>query len=415
MVSEAKRSLLLSPECPYPLQGGGSLRTGSLLHYLAKHSAVDLVSFHEKGAAACGRALPSGLCASAASIALPRHSRTLAAKVFRNAGRLVRNTLPLIDRFSSADSRRQFQNLPANRRWDIGIVEHLWCVRYVDALRLRCRTVVLDLHNVESELHRSYAVSSWRPERWAHARFSRLAQQIERKFFPRFDLILVASEEDKAHVLRLHRDAKTVVYPNTIPFCDNPRRPGERAAQGDSIAFSGNLEYHPNVQALRYFRKTVWPLLKKEHPALRWRIIGKNADRIRAWARDDAHIHVTGPVKNAVEELAKSKIAIAPLLAGSGTRVKIIEAWAASSAVVSTTIGAEGLPTRDGENLKIVRDTAEWVKTILELLRNPDAAELLGRNGRATFEKHGSWQAAWGALDRSFAPLWPDFTMEGAD
>ncbi len=408
MVKDGNRSLLLAPECPYPLQGGGPMRTGSLLHYLAGRSAVDLIGFHEEGSAACGGALPGGLCASAASIALPRHSKTLTAKVVRNGIRLLRRRLPLMDRFSGASSRRRLRGLLANRHWDIGIVEHLWCACFIDELRPRCRTVVLDLHNVESELHRSCAAFALRSERWAHMRFCTLAKEVERKFFPQFDCILVASEDDAARVRTSHRNAKTIVYPNAIPFCANPRRPREGPAQEASIAFSGNLEYHPNVQGLNYFRKEVWPILKERRPALTWRIIGKNAERVRAWAGEDRNIHVTGPIQNAVEELAKSKIAVAPLLAGSGTRVKIIEAWAASCAVVSTPIGAEGLPARDGENLKIVRSPAGWVRAILGLLSDRGAAERLGRNGRATFEEHCSWPAVWKALDRSFAEIWSE-------
>lgn len=405
MVNDGKRSLLLAPECPYPLQGGGPMRTGSLLHYLANRSAVDLIGFHEEGAAACLQALPDGLCASAAGIALPRHSKALPAKVVRNGVRLLRRRLPLMDRFSGAGSRRRLRALLANRYWDVGIVEHLWCAGYSDELRPRCRLLVLDLHNVESEWHRSCASAAFRAERWAHRRFCTLAQEIERRFFPRFDRILVASEDDAARVRALRPKAQTIVYPNAIPLCGDPRRGQEQPGREDSIVFSGNLEYRPNLQGLDYFRKAVWPALKQRQPALIWRIIGKNAGRVRAWAAADRNICVTGPIQNAVEELAKSKVAVVPLLAGSGTRVKIIEAWAASCAVVSTPIGAEGLPARDGENLKIVRSPAGWVKAILELLRDRAAAERLGRNGRAAFEKHCSWPAAWKTLDRSFAEI----------
>lgn len=414
MVNDGKRSLLLAPECPYPLQGGGPMRTGSLLHYLADRSAVDLIGFHEEGAAACSQSLPDGLCASAADVALPLHSKTLPARAARNARRLLRRRLPLMDRFSGASGRRLLRDLPANRRWDVGIVEHLWCAGYIDALRPRCRVLVLDLHNVESAWHRSCAAAARGAERWAHLRFCTLAQEIERRLLPRFDRILVASKDDAARVGELCRAAKTIVYPNAIPFCGDPRRADEETAREVSIAFSGNLEYLPNRQGLDYFRKEVWPALKQRRPALIWRIIGKNAERIRAWPDEDRNICVTGPIQNAVEELAKSKIAVVPLSAGSGTRVKIIEAWAASCAVVSTPIGAEGLPALDGENLKIVRSSAGWVKTILELLGNPGAAERLGRNGRAAFERHCCWPAAWEALDRSFAEIWSESAPQAA-
>ena len=109
-------------------------------------------------------------------------------------------------------------------------------------------------------------------------------------------------------------------------------------------------------------------------------------------------IACTGRVDNALEELARAKVVVVPLLAGSGTRIKILEAWAAGRAVVSTKIGAEGLPAVDGENIRIVDDPATTVKVILDLLSDERQRRRLGEAGRRTYEQSGCWSAAWKEL-----------------
>ena len=140
------------------------------------------------------------------------------------------------------------------------------------------------------------------------------------------------------------------------------------------VVFSGNLEYHPNISAVRFFRRRVWPRLRARWPKLRWRLVGKNPRGVAAFTAGDARIEVTGPVPDAVPEIARAKVAVVPLLAGSGTRLKILEAWAAGVAVVSTSVGAEGLDARDGEHLLLADDAASFADAVDRLLRDRRAA-----------------------------------------
>src|SRR5207244_2804424 len=110
----------------------------------------------------------------------------------------------------------------------------------------------------------------------------------------------------------------------------------------DCVVFSGNLEYHPNVEAVRWFRREIWPRVRAHFPKLEWHLVGRNPQTVRRWIAGDDRIVVTGPVENAVESLGPAKVCVVPLRSGSGTRFKILEAWAAGRAVVSTTLGAEG-------------------------------------------------------------------------
>jgi glycosyltransferase involved in cell wall biosynthesis len=218
---------------------------------------------------------------------------------------------------------------------------------------------------------------------------------MEKEILASFDMVLTPSESDRRRVLELCPSACVEIVPNTLPETPEPDEPEEHI-----IAFSGNLEYHPNITAVRHFRTKVWPLLRRADPELRWRVIGKNDHAVREWLDEDERIELTGPVEDAVRELARAKIVVVPLLSGSGTRVKILEAWAAGRVVVSTTVGAEGLPAQDGVNIRLIDDPAAMADTIRELLADPDARRRLGRGGRETFERSGSWPEAARALRR---------------
>jgi glycosyltransferase involved in cell wall biosynthesis len=164
------------------------------------------------------------------------------------------------------------------------------------------------------------------------------------------------------------------------------------------IAFSGNLEYHPNISAVRYFREEIWPELRARWPGLVWRLIGKNPEAVASIVSGDPRIELTGPVEDAVAELARAKVAIVPVLAGSGTRVKIIEAWAAGVPVVSTPLGAEGLSARAGEHLLLANDAVTFRDAVSSLLADGALRNRIGRAGRYQFECEFTWEAAWKCL-----------------
>lgn len=162
--------------------------------------------------------------------------------------------------------------------------------------------------------------------------------------------------------------------------------------------FSGNLEYHPNVSAVRYFREEIWPELRERWPGLVWRLVGKNPQAVAKIISGDARIEVSGPVDDPLGELARAKVAIVPVLAGSGTRIKIIEAWAAGVPVVSTPLGAEGLAARAGEHLLLADGAPAFRDAVSSLLASPALRDRTGRAGRYLFECEFTWEAAWKSL-----------------
>jgi glycosyltransferase involved in cell wall biosynthesis len=327
-----------------------------------------------------------------ATFELRAHSKTAAARVWRNGVRLVRRHPPLFDRFKGYEAQIAAQ-MPAPR-YAAAVVEHFWCASYAVLLRPRCQRLILDLHNVESALARSHSrAASW-PHSWASASFATAYERLERRWLPRFDVILVASEEDRRRISH----ANVHVFPNALPEIACP---GLSESPPESIIFTGNLEYHPNVEAVRWFCARVWPELRERASGLEWRIAGVNPGAVRRLVDGDARIRLEGPVEDAVATLAQASIAVVPLRSGSGTRFKILEAWAAARPVVSTTIGAEGLGARDGEHLLIADTPATFAGAVLRLLGDNELRARLGRAGRAMYLERFTWAAAWRKLEQS--------------
>ncbi len=357
----ANNALFLTPEAPVTGWGGGGLRSASLLEYLKRRYRVEIASF-----------------------TLPHHSKGFAARAWRNGWRFLRGAPPLLDRFAGFES--QLHPFLRGRRYSVAVVEHFWCAPYARTLRPHCGRLVLDLHNIESELARTHALAAGGAQRILMSRFAQSYLRLERRWIPQYDLILVTSEQDRARV----DHPNVCVYPNALPEIPMPQ-----VDEQDFIVFSGNLEYHPNVQAVRWFRGEIWPRLREY---TEWRLVGRNPEAIAKIVAGDDRIKVIGPVEDAVSEIARAKVCVVPLRSGSGTRFKILESWAAGRAVVSTSLGAEGLGANKGEHLLIADDAAAFASAIIELLNNPVLRRRLGESGRRRYSDHFTWQRAWAQL-----------------
>jgi glycosyltransferase involved in cell wall biosynthesis len=127
-------------------------------------------------------------------------------------------------------------------------------------------------------------------------------------------------------------------------------------------------------------------------------VIGRNAHAVEKVLAGDSRIQLVGPVDDAVAEIARARVCIVPLLSGSGTRFKILEAWAAERAVVSTRIGAEGLGARNGEHLLVAEDAGSFSEAIARLYKDDGLRRKLGTAGRELYAEKFTWPVAWKAL-----------------
>jgi len=383
------RVLILSPEAPWPMHGGGAIRTASLVEYFGRRASTDLILFHERGHP--HPPVPAALLQRVDFIEIPPHRRDPLSRALRNLRRYASGTAPLLDRFSGFE--RQLNTIFSGRQYDLAIIEHFWCAPYATLLRPIAGELWLDLHNLESEWHDTLASEAPLPHRAVLSQFARACRGLERELLPLFDLLLVPSDRDAATVREISAGAPTLLYPNALEWIAQPPRDEQHV-----IAFTGNLEYQPNIDAVRFFRRDVWPLLRPVHPQLRWRIIGRNPGAVEHIVRGDERIDLVGPVDDAIAELARAKVSVVPVRAGGGTRLKILEAWAAGTPVVSTTVGAQGLGAVPGVDLLIADNPPAFVDTISTLLSSSDQSVRQSASGRRLYERRFTWPYAWSLL-----------------
>jgi polysaccharide biosynthesis protein PslH len=378
------QAMILSPEVPYPPVGGGALRSASIVEYLAARYDLGAIHFRQVGDPDPALDYPAGHLAEAHLIPLPFHARTLGARIGRNVWRAARGVPPMQDRFSGLEN--EIRSALRERRFAVIVVEHLWLAQYAGLLRDHAEKLVLDLHNIESRFFDTMAATSPLWYRPFLERFARANGELERALLPRFDLVLTTSPEDSTRV-EGWAPGKTHVVPNTIP-----PQPQPSVEKRNEIVFTGNFEYQPNQLALAWFTAQCWPELLKRSPELKLRLVGKQIEYAIPNVRHDVNVEFVGPVEDAVKEIAHAKAAIVPLLSGSGTRLKIIEAWAAGTAVVSTPLGAEGLDAVPDEHLKLAASAWEFTQTTARLLDNEKERFRLARNARALYEERYTWR-----------------------
>jgi glycosyltransferase involved in cell wall biosynthesis len=217
-------------------------------------------------------------------------------------------------------------------------------------------------------------------------------------------MVLATSKSDAATARAIAAKARVEVYPNSLPWVETPQLP-----ESARIVFPANFEYHPNIDAVAFLVREIWPLVRSRYPDLRLRMVGRGDAFIRhllpPGGAEETGIEVTGPVPDARAEIAQARIVVAPLRAGSGTRIKILEAWAAARCVVATPLAAEGLDAEPGVNIVLASGVQAFASELVRLLGDPAGRQRIAAQGRHSFEEHYSWEVAWKTLDINLQPM----------
>jgi glycosyltransferase involved in cell wall biosynthesis len=162
----------------------------------------------------------------------------------------------------------------------------------------------------------------------------------------------------------------------------------------DSMVFTGSMDWMPNADGISYFVAQILPAIRKRRPKATLWVVGRNADRkILALAKDDSGIRVTGRVDDIRPYIARGAVYVVPLRVGSGTRLKIFEAMAMGRAVVSTTIGAEGLPVTSGLDIVLADEPQIFANEVCRLMDSDEDRSRLGNAARKLVEEKYSWES----------------------
>jgi glycosyltransferase involved in cell wall biosynthesis len=338
-----------------PVDTGGKIRSFNLLRELDVRAEVTLLSYY--GGARdlhYERALVETFPrAVAVHTGVPDGSATARAADY--ARRLMSRAPYAVSKHTAAAVRHQIAEWDAARRFDV-----LLCDFIAPSLNFpkRCATpTVLFQHNVESILWRRQADTERRPlHRAVFALEAWKMDRYERATIRQFDHVIAVSDTDRDAMARMNPGTRLTVVPTGVDT--KAFRPTVRNVSPEPIVlFLGSMDWEANIDGVQYFVEAMWPAIRAHVPGARFQVVGRNpAPGIRRLASPD--IDIVGTVPSVIEYLHRAAAVVVPLRVGGGTRLKIYEAMGAGKAVVSTTIGAEGLDYHDGRDI-VIADTPE--------------------------------------------------------
>ena len=353
-----------------PVQNGGNIRTFHVLRYLSSRHELTFYSYYAGTPdldyeRELQRQLPG-----AVAICTGKRELGGAARGFDYFAHLNAHAPYAVSRFAHSPVQKQIHKWFREGRFDVAVCDFLdAAINFPGNLNIPS---VLFQHNVESEIWRRHAATAGNPmKKMLYGMEFRKMLSYERAAVCKFHHVIAVSENDRALMMRwVDGDCVTVVPTGVDLTQYRPAQPNPKASN-PLITFVGAMDWDPNVDGVEYFCQEVWPLILGKVPHARFRIVGRNPDRrVQKWSSDS--IEITGRVPSVVEHLHESAVVIVPLRIGGGTRLKIYEAMATAKAVVSTSIGAEGLDVHHGQDIILADDPASFAQAVIKLLQDPD-------------------------------------------
>ena len=394
------RILWLNAGLLLPLDKGGKLRTWHLMRHLARRHEITWLSYADAG---CDRADIDGMSAVAAHVhTIPRRTVGKGTPRFLldAASHLFRALPYAVGAYATAEYRRRVSGLLESGRFDLVVCDFLPPAANLPAT-LPC-PAVLFTHNVESEIWRRHMEAArGRTKRLLMRQQWRRMLRFERDAVRRFDAVLAVSDTDCQTLEGLYGPLRQPVRVvptgvDTTYFAPLPATP-ERPAH---LVFTGSMDWLPNEDGMLFFVREVLPLVRQQEPSVTLSIVGRAPTAAVARLAQEPGIEVTGRVDDVRPHVAAGGVYIVPLRIGGGTRLKIFEAMAMGRPVVSTTIGAEGLPVRDGEHIHIADEPQAFADAVLRLIRDGRERRRIGSAARDLVVSGYDWSAAAAELER---------------
>lgn len=377
----SRHILFLTPQLPYPPQQGTALRNYYILRGLAEHHRLALLSFAEEPPA--DLAPLRDLCQPIELVPLP--GRTTRQRLER----LFRDPRPdMSHRLQSQAFEQALSQMLGQQKYDVVQVEGIELARYIPLIRQAspASKILFDNHNAEAELqYRAFLADLGRPGRWPAAAYSFIQAGRLRRFeawaCQHADWVTCVSEQDKSHLQSLVPGLPVWVVPNCVDISRYQLPAGADTPRFD-LLFSGKMDYRPNIDAMLWFGREIWPRLLAARPGTTWAIVGQKPHARLDELKRLPGVTITGRVDQVQPYLAGAGLYIMPFRVGSGTRLKLIEAMAAGLAIVSTRLGAEGFAVQHGQEIWLADTAQQFADGVLGLLFRPEQAQQLGQAAR---------------------------------
>lgn len=392
------RILWLKSDLLLPLDKGGKLRTWHLMRHLARRHEIVYLAFADPDQPAADVAGMREVASEVVTI--PRRDPPKGSLAFYvDAASHLIDPLPYaVAKYRSRAFAHRLEGLLRARRFDLVVCDFLFPAVNLPR-RLPCPSVIFT-HNVESDIWRRHAETRASISRFLYDRQYRRMLRFEARTLARFDGVLAVSDADRRTFGRLYPDAirrPVHVVPTGVDTEYFAPAPSDAASR--SIVFTGSMDWLPNEDAMCYFVRDILPLVRAEEPSATLSIVGRAPTPAVARLAADAGVTVTGAVDDVRPFVREAAVYVVPLRIGGGTRLKIFEAMAMGKAIVSTAVGAEGLPVAHAEHLLLANEPHAFARDIVRVMRSVDRRRQLEAAARALVVASYDWSAVAGALE----------------
>jgi sugar transferase (PEP-CTERM/EpsH1 system associated) len=403
------RILWLKSDLLLPLDKGGKLRTWHLMRQLAQRHAITFLSYADPDQP--GEDIDGMRAVASEVITIPKRDPAKGTLAFYldAARHLVARRPYAVAKYGSAEYRQAVADALARTSYDLVVCDFLPPAVNLPR-QLPCPSVLFT-HNVEAEIWRRHAETTSNAltrvlYRAQHRRMLRFEQETLR----RFDGVLAVSDADRETFGRLYPGAAArpihVVPTGVDTTFFSPATDAIEAASpaaSRTLIFTGSMDWLPNEDAMLFFCRDILPLVRAEEPDVTLSIVGRAPTPAVKRLAAEQGVLVTGRVDDVRPYMREAAVYVVPLRIGGGTRLKIFEAMAMAKAVVSTTVGAEGLPVTGGEHLLVADEPRSFARAVVRLLRDLEKRRSVEQAARQLVVANYDWSVVAGDLEEALA------------
>jgi polysaccharide biosynthesis protein PslH len=382
------RILWLKTELLHPVDKGGKIRSYNMLKALKRNSHITYLTLDDGTSDNTAHELATEYCHELVCIPHRRREKFTTGFYVELVLNLASALPYAIKKYESAEMRREIEQRVG--RFDVLICDFLAPAVNVPR-NLDCATVLFQ-HNVEAMIWKRHHEVQANAARKAYLfRQWRKMFDFEAKTCPRFDCVVAVSREDR-EVMQQQYHVENVYDVPTGVDTEFFRPSGTHVRKPHNLVFTGSMDWLPNEDAIRYFTEQIMPRIKREVPGVTLTVVGRNPyPGLVELSKRDPSVVVTGRVDDVRPFMEEAAVYIVPLRIGGGTRLKIYEGMAMEKAIVSTSIGAEGLPVVDGREIVLADTPESFADAVIKLIRDENLANEIGQRAAERVRAEFGW------------------------
>jgi sugar transferase (PEP-CTERM/EpsH1 system associated) len=382
--------LWLKTELLHPVDKGGKIRSYNMLKELKRNCHITYLTLDDGTADAKARELASEYCDELVCVTHQSRQKFTTGFYVDLMLNLTSELPYAIKKYESEAMRQEVATRVAEHRFDVLVCDFLAPAVNV-APGLNCRSVLFQ-HNVEAMIwKRHYEVqANVIKKAYLHRQWQKMLA-FEAKTCPQFDCVVAVSREDRELMQQQYGVEQIYDIPTGVDT-EYFRPSGGIKSQPENLVFTGSMDWLPNEDAIHYFTEQIMPRIKQAVPGVTLTVVGRNPyPGLVELSKRDPSVVVTGRVEDVRPFMEEAAVYIVPLRIGGGTRLKIYEAMAMEKAIVSTSIGAEGLPVKNGQEILLADTPESFAEAVVSLIRQESLATALGKQAAAKVRQKLGW------------------------